>query len=189
MQAARASLRATGGRCSPTLWYFAVVTSCAQRNARVISRRVTGANPSQSWTSPHVALFNDPPDISALLPFYSVIAAFDSNPTNGRFVDKAVLARYLAPAADYGTGAIYVLYRDNLRVVKKFCFLARPHIIFDINTLTSAPHGRDIATALMNGEASVPTFALTARISLPIVPSALFATAISEIAPGPIGIV
>ena len=41
----------------------------------------------------------------------------------------------------------------------------------------------------MNGEASVPTFALTARISLPIVPFALFATAISEVAPGPIGIV
>ena len=51
------------------------------------------------------------------------------------------------------------------------------------------PNGRDIATALKNGEASVPTFALTARISLPIVPFALFATAISEIAPGPIGIV
>ena len=41
----------------------------------------------------------------------------------------------------------------------------------------------------MNGEASAPTFALTARISLPIVPYALFATAISEIAPDQAGTV
>ena len=85
------------------------------------------------------------------MPFYSVIAAFDSNLANGRFADKAVLARYLAPAADYDTVAVYVLYRDNLRVVKTFCFLARPHVLFDINTLTSAQNGRNVATALMNG--------------------------------------
>ena len=88
---------------------------------------------------PHLKMFCEFPDLSAVMPFFSHMAARDNSGSLAWMDDRAVVGRYLGAARGCGIGAIHVLVKTHPRVVRSFKYLAPPNAEYDKRAL--APFG------------------------------------------------
>ena len=84
-------------------------------------------------------MFREFPELSAVMPFVSHVAARDNSGSLARMDDRAVVGRYLGAARGCGVGAIHVLVKIHPRVVRSFKYLAPPNAEYDKRAL--APFG------------------------------------------------
>ena len=110
------------------LWDWSVIGAIDKRNIRAHDRG-----------PPHVRLFREFPDLSAVMPFFSHVAARNNSGSLARMDDRAVVGRYLGAARGCGVGAIHVLVDRHPRVVRSFKYLAPPNAEHDTRAL--APFG------------------------------------------------
>jgi len=80
--------------------------------------------------SAHAALFQEQPDTSNVMPFYSWVRALTSDYTR-RFDPKAIAARYLGPHNNGGVGAITIRVGRAIRHVASYAYLGPPQAVLD----------------------------------------------------------
>ena len=95
--------------------------------------------------SAHKALLRREPDISALIPFYSLVYAYDTTRPNSSMRPRGIPVRYLSPAPAYGIGALRISVRGSERIVRTAEYAGPPNLPYDARTLTlrdtPAPEG------------------------------------------------
>ena len=94
-------------RAPKQLWELCAAWAADARNTRAVAGMV-----------PHITLFGGEPDLTAMAPFYSWVAAYDNARGGGRFASRGIIGRYLGPARAFGVGAIRVMIGDFIRVVR-----------------------------------------------------------------------
>ena len=114
----RANLVGASANTSVADWDRARLHGCYAYNAAV--------KPSLGTTR-HQALFGTNQDLSALIPFGSVVAIYDSTGPNG-LANKAIVAIYLCPVTVAGARSICARTASGAqRIGSTFTFLGPPH--------------------------------------------------------------
>ena len=151
----RAVLRAAAANVPRRFRNYARAFSAAAHNATVNSRgRASPANDGRP-ACPYVALMQQRPDLRALLPFGSQIAAFEMPAPPSSF-DRAILATYLGPAPSHGPGAVWFLTdKATVRATASFRYIAPPGAHLDATTLR--PASRDGPSPVDERPAAPPT--------------------------------
>ena len=84
---------------------------------------------------PHIVLFCDEPDLTAMVPCYSWVAAYDNARGGVRFASRGIAGQYLGPARAFGIGAIRVMIGDFIRAVRTWRWIAAPNAVAEPTTL------------------------------------------------------
>ena len=151
----RAVLRAAAANVPRRFRNYGRAYSAVAHNVTINSRgRASPANDGRP-ACPYVALMQQRPDLRALLPFGSQIAAFEM-PAPPSSSDRAILATYLGPSPDHGPGAIWFLTdKTTVRATASFRYIAPPGAHLDATTLR--PAGRDGPLPVDERPAAPPT--------------------------------